>query len=82
MRGRSQKPSQSQKGHFPDIMNVLNDTVEGHVLTRSGQDLTQAWAGQTHFNISGSARLGRAHISTCVKMCPKCVKTCRYTVCT
>ena len=37
-------------------------TVEGHVLTRSGQDLTQAWAGQTHFNIGGSARLGRAHI--------------------
>ena len=37
-------------------------TVEGHVLTRSGQDLTQAWAGQTHFNIGVSARLGRAHI--------------------
>ena len=40
----------------------LQNTVEGHVLTRSGQDLTQAWAGQTHFNIGGSARLGRAHI--------------------
>ena len=37
-------------------------TGDRHVLTHFGQDLTQAWAAQTHFNIGGSAGLGRAHI--------------------
>ena len=36
-------------------------TVDQHVLTRSRQELTLAWAGQSYFNIGGLAVLGSAH---------------------
>ena len=41
-------------------------TVDQHVLTRSRQELTLAWAGQSYFNIGGSAVLGRAHIGVLI----------------
>ena len=43
-------------------MSIFIDTVNCHVLTRSRHELTQAWAGQSQFNIGGLAGLGRAHI--------------------
>ena len=36
------------------------------MLTRSRQELTLAWAGQSYFNIGGSAVLGRAHIGVLI----------------
>ena len=46
----------------PKIEELKVRTGDRHVLTHFGQDLTQALAAQTHFNIGGSAGLGRAHI--------------------
>ena len=44
----------------------MQRTVDQHVLTRSRQELTLAWAGQSYFNIGGSAVLGRAHIGVLI----------------
>ena len=52
------------KGHKLSIKK--QDTVDQHILTRSRQELTLAWAGQSHFNIGGSAGFGSAHIGVLI----------------